>query len=1146
MYLKRLLFLLLIVLIICPPVVAETFIVTSNSDTGPGTFRDAVEKATANGDLAMDTILFALPGTTEFDRTIIINGTITLPSKLVIDGTSQPGTKFGISDTKVIIYRGAPTCYGFYSQNTNNVEIYGLWFKNFTYVFNLTDFCHQSSILLNNIQRYTIGKAGKGNAFSSGNYLAVVHKNYYGFDFLNPIAIADTMLMEGNYFGLNDDASGIDANLKEGVLIGNSRNVTINGNSGNGNFDLGSRTPLNNAFIKFTNNNLGSPDQSGLYGSGGLAVSGPETIQGATYDLEISNNKITNNSQYCIILWELRGTVKITQNVLGEYHDLKNDPDASYGLAMIRCKPGNAAEITDNVIKNRNQGIFTSECGKICITNNSIYCTNKGILIDRPAQPIPVVSLRTINGSLISGKATPNTTVELFFTDECTNICENGKTYLGNVFADNNGDFTFPISQSGLYSATTRTADSVTSEFNGVKVNFLFATVKNATCGLNNGRISGIRIMNASSWYWENEAGNIISTTDTVLSNLAPGRYRLVLSESNVTCRVITPYYEVFSVPRPLLAGNPFSITQPTCGKNNGKIKFTGQRQWEVNNVWLTNTLNPIQYSSDSISNLPPGQYYFKWYLTEDTLCYSMYGPFILINQTGPQLDVTNVQITDASCGNSNGNITGITIAGAVGTQFIQWYDSLGNTVGTTLDLLSIRPGKYKLKFKDASACDTIITAFYIIKDNGSVRLDSTQLQIRPSGCQLNNGSIRGMQILGATSLEWINTLTGSIISTTADLLNAGPGTYRLIARNTIYGCSVQSKDYTIANATPLPIQILGVTVQEARCSLDNAWILIDGITNNPNYFSFHWLKDSSSTVGTGLSLQNIGPGRYQCIATDTNGCQQQIYAHTIVMMPLPTLDESRLAIKEDTCNLSVGSVSGITVTSDNPSISYAWYNAFNQKIGSSQSLQKIPAGSYYFIATDIRQCTVKSNEFTVGNIARPPQNPLYKDVTVPKGATISIEPITRLTGSYSLFANAVGGNSLQTNNNGKFTLPPILNDTAFYIELTQGDCSSARTRVSVKVVNETKIVVPNAFTPNNDGKNDTWGIRVYGIVKLNYLRVFNRWGQLIYETSDPDARWNGTLNGKLVPIGTYAWSLSGTDYLNSPIQQSGTVTIIR
>src|SRR6185436_6544062 len=168
MYLKRPLFLLLVALCSCLTTLADTFTVTSNADTGPGTFRDAVEKATANGDLVMDTILFALPGTTEFDRTIIINGTITLPSKLVIDGTSQPGNAFGISDTKVIIYRGSPTCYGFYSQNTNNVEIYGLWFKNFTYVFNLTDFCHQSSILLNNIQRFTIGKAGKGNAFSSG------------------------------------------------------------------------------------------------------------------------------------------------------------------------------------------------------------------------------------------------------------------------------------------------------------------------------------------------------------------------------------------------------------------------------------------------------------------------------------------------------------------------------------------------------------------------------------------------------------------------------------------------------------------------------------------------------------------------------------------------------------------------------------------------------------------------------------------------------------------------------------------------------------------------------------------------------------------------------------------------------------------
>lgn len=144
------------------------------------------------------------------------------------------------------------------------------------------------------------------------------------------------------------------------------------------------------------------------------------------------------------------------------------------------------------------------------------------------------------------------------------------------------------------------------------------------------------------------------------------------------------------------------------------------------------------------------------------------------------------------------------------------------------------------------------------------------------------------------------------------------------------------------------------------------------------------------------------------------------------------------------------------------------------------------------------------------------------------------------------MYSTATGGSPIQQNSTGRFTLPEAIDDIVYYVELVKGNCTSPRGEVKIKVVSESKFVVPNVFTPNKDGRNDTWGIRIIGILKLNHLRVFNRYGQIVFETSNPQTRWNGELNGKPVPPGTYVWLIAGTDYFNKPIRQSGTVTIVR
>lgn len=88
-------------------------------------------------------------------------------------------------------------------------------------------------------------------------------------------------------------------------------------------------------------------------------------------------------------------------------------------------------------------------------------------------------------------------------------------------------------------------------------------------------------------------------------------------------------------------------------------------------------------------------------------------------------------------------------------------------------------------------------------------------------------------------------------------------------------------------------------------------------------------------------------------------------------------------------------------------------------------------------------------------------------------------------------------------------------------------------------------IFVPNAFTPNNDGTNDI--LYVYGTtIATLEMRIYNQWGQQVFETKDKGRGWDGTMSGKKQPVGVYNYALRATLQDGTTVQKRGTITIIR
>ncbi|MBI3717617.1 MAG: PKD domain-containing protein [Sphingobacteriales bacterium] len=105
------------------------------------------------------------------------------------------------------------------------------------------------------------------------------------------------------------------------------------------------------------------------------------------------------------------------------------------------------------------------------------------------------------------------------------------------------------------------------------------------------------------------------------------------------------------------------------------------------------------------------------------------------------------------------------------------------------------------------------------------------------------------------------------------------------------------------------------------------------------------------------------------------------------------------------------------------------------------------------------------------------------------------------------------------------------------------GCADSISQKVEARIV--TGVVVPNAFTPNNDGKNDVLYVKAFGVSKMTF-RIYNRLGQKIFESSDIESGWDGKYKGVLQPTDAYAYTLNIEFFDGKKQRLKGDITLIR
>jgi len=204
-------------------------------------------------------------------------------------------------------------------------------------------------------------------------------------------------------------------------------------------------------------------------------------------------------------------------------------------------------------------------------------------------------------------------------------------------------------------------------------------------------------------------------------------------------------------------------------------------------------------------------------------------------------------------------------------------------------------------------------------------------------------------------------------------------------------------------------------------------------------------------------------------------------------------------------------------------------------------------SGNYYIKALGGNSCTsTKPVKVTVL---------IYKLVAGIRYPTITTAPNTttqlsaRNIGNSYVWSPPVGLSSA-------FVREPLFNydrQTEYLINITRDNGCITVDTVFVKIIARPRdslvrsdLFVPKAWTPNNDGHNDKLFPLTVNIRELKYFRIFNRWGQLVFETNIIGEGWNGILQGKPAIMDVYTWTVEAIGVDGKHIKKAGNSVLIR
>ena len=485
---------------------------------------------------------------------------------------------------------------------------------------------------------------------------------------------------------------------------------------------------------------------------------------------------------------------------------------------------------------------------------------------------------------------------------------------------------------------------------------------------------------------------------------------------------------------------------------------------------------------------------------------------------TEPTAIVVNILSTIAPLckGDCNGSIT----ATSNGGTGVLTYGIDGINFQATGVFNNLCAGNYVITVQDSNLCQNTATTSLV--DPALLVINS--IILNDVSCNGGNDGSIIINASGGTGVLSYSINNGVTFSGSSNFTGLIAGSYNVIVKDA-NGCTVI---YGVVDITePAPISIPNVIIDVSCYGANNGQIVVAPQGGTPNY-SYSW---SVGGVGNSPVANNLGGGQVTVTVTDANGCTQD--STFTVVEPAQINFISFVGTPLNGCSPLSVLFTNTTDTSLTTNILWDLGNG-NSPTNDTVSTVYTTPGSYTvsLTVTDNNGCS--GTLFKIAYITVY-DNPDANFTSLPEQVTLFDPTIDFIDQSqFNIVSwfwnfNDLGNSGIQ---NPSFTFPE---DTGTYqVSLLVEDGNGCKDSIvkTVVVKGEYGIFVPNAFTPDGNGANDIFIPKGFGIIDKNYsFMIFDRWGEVIFESHDLEKGWDGTYKGKLVPNGVYVWSISFTDF---------------
>jgi len=505
---------------------------------------------------------------------------------------------------------------------------------------------------------------------------------------------------------------------------------------------------------------------------------------------------------------------------------------------------------------------------------------------------------------------------------------------------------------------------------------------------------------------------------------------------------------------------------------NDPEISYTAELSWNPTaGLSDTNSLRPVVCPTQNITYTLTASDTAGCVTTSDAM-----------NIT---VDTTNLNIaatlTNPDCGATDGGIN-ITVTGGSGSYTYLWSNG-----ATTQDLASVGAGIYNVTVTDPAHCQED-TLFNLSSANGP---SINNITPTPETCfGLNNGVavVSATGGTGTLTYEWSNG------QTTATATGLAPGTYTVTVSDAL---SCESVAFATVGAGANIIASFTATNESCFNACDGT--ISVSASGGTGALDYAW-SDGNATIATRTGLC---AATYGFTVSDANNC--------IESGSVEVLSAGVLVVN---LGSDVTFCQGFSITLDAGNASqYAWSTS-----ETTQTIEVTQSGDYSVTVTSAA-CTA-SDTVTVTVTPGPAININPNDITIIIGNGVALTTTVSGTGNGNYFWSP--SDFLSCNDCTAPVVTPAPDGDYIYTVsyYDEQECLGTDTVFITVLPENFTPVVPSAFTPNSDGRNDFIKVLPTGIT-VKEFRVYNRWGQEVHNANTP---WDGTFEGSPQPIGTFAY----------------------